>query len=467
MKNKKIIKNIFMVALSDFSTIFSGVLIGFILPKIMSVENYGYYKTFTLYCTYTGLFSLGIIDGIVLKFGEKDYEDLNRRKFRSYFKWYLAIHIIFCCIFIGIGINVNSAEYRDILIFLGMYIIAGNITGYFQQLSQITQRFKEYSVRKLLQSIFNIALICGLYILFLNGYEIDYKIYIFLWVIINILLSIWYMFTYRDIIFGASKSCEDTAGEIVKLIQNGVPLLFANLCSTLILTLDSQFVSVLFDTRTYAIYAFAYNLLSLVTVATSAISTVLFPAMKRTDKQNLNHNYSKMVSIILILIFGIIAIYFPLCIFIKWFLPQYTGSLIIFRVIFPGIAISSAVTVIMHNYYKVSGKNFLYFKKSFITLIISAIANIIAYRLFRTSVSISVASIVTMVFWYIFVDSYFTKNKKCNPTQNLIYILGMLIIFYSISSMKNSYSSCVIYCIMYIVFTAIMFKNIFISIISK
>lgn len=79
----------------------------------------------------------------------------------------------------------------------------------------------------------------------------------------------------------------DTLPEIVHLIQIGFPLLFANLCSTLILTLDRQFVNVLFDNATYAVYAFAYNMLSLVTVATSAISTVLYPTLKRVDLESI------------------------------------------------------------------------------------------------------------------------------------------------------------------------------------
>ena len=63
------IKNIIRVLLSNVATIISGIVIGFIIPKILSVRDYGMYKTFTLYMTYAGFFSLGIIDGIVLKFG--------------------------------------------------------------------------------------------------------------------------------------------------------------------------------------------------------------------------------------------------------------------------------------------------------------------------------------------------------------------------------------------------------------
>ena len=148
------------------------------------------------------------------------------------------------------------------------------------------------------------------------------------------------------------------------LLKIGFPLLFANLCATLILTLDRQFVNILFDTSTYAVYAFAYNMLSLVTVATSAIATVLYPTLKRSTKESMVENYPRLIALMLLLVFAANAVYFPLCWFVKWFLPKYNDSLVIFRIIFPGLAISSAVTVVMHNYYKVLGKIYVIFLRA-------------------------------------------------------------------------------------------------------
>ena len=89
-KNAKTLKNIVFVALSNCSTIVSGIVVGFLIPKILSVYGYGMYKTFTLYTTYIGFFSLGIIDGIVLDYGGFNYDELNCEKFRSFFKCWNA-----------------------------------------------------------------------------------------------------------------------------------------------------------------------------------------------------------------------------------------------------------------------------------------------------------------------------------------------------------------------------------------
>lgn len=464
------IRSVIQVMISNVTSIVSGVLVGFLLPKILSVESFGLYKTFTLYSTYLGLFSLGIIDGIVLTYGEKNYDELNRAEFCSYFKWYVLIHLLFGIVLCISTQFFSNNEVKYIICALAIYMISNNITGYFQQISQITMKFKELSIRKILQSLCNTLIILTLFIAFKNGFNITYHIYLNFWIAANVLLMLWYVYTYRDIVFSKAVPLKETKQQIVKLMLIGFPLLFANLCSSFILTIDRQFVNVLFSTTTYAIYAFAYNILSLVTIATSAIATVLYPVLKRTNGKSLKENYKYFIRIILIFIFGAMIIYFPLSIFIKFFLPKYIDSLAIFRIIFPGLAISSAITVVMHNYYKVFGDNLIFFKKSVVVLLVSGITNYIAYRIFRTDISISIASIITMVFWYIYVEDYFVKKYNYKREKNLIYMLLMMCVFYLITGILTEIFGFIIYLVLFVSISYLFFnKNFskFISLIRK
>ena len=86
MAKQGTIKSIIEVFISNIFTVIAGIVVGFIIPKVLSVDGYGYYKTFTLYITYVGFFSLGIIDGIVLEFGGHDYELYDKGFFRSVFR---------------------------------------------------------------------------------------------------------------------------------------------------------------------------------------------------------------------------------------------------------------------------------------------------------------------------------------------------------------------------------------------
>ena len=140
----KALKNIFKVIISNIAAILSGVVVGFLLPKIISVSDYGFYKTFTLYFNYLGVLSLGIIDGIVLKYGEKDYEDLDRQHFRSYFAWYSLLQAAITFIIVLVSLFLNEPDYKFIFLLLGVNLFPANATGYFQQISQIKHRMKSH-----------------------------------------------------------------------------------------------------------------------------------------------------------------------------------------------------------------------------------------------------------------------------------------------------------------------------------
>lgn len=449
----KVLENIGRVFISNILVILNGIFISFIVPKILTVIDYGYYKTFTLYVSYAGICSLGLIDGIVLKFGAKDYEELKKGEFRAYFRWYLMIHIFWLVIFILGAICESDINRKKILLLLGIDLIALNLTGYFQQISQITQRFKEYSIRRILLSLMTIGVTLALFLFSNNGKKINYEHYIFCVILINYIVLVWYIFTYKDIIFGKSKKMMTAYSDIIQLMRQGFPLLFANLCSTAILLVDRQFVNFFFFTGEYAIYAFAYSILSVITVAVSAISTVLYPMLMRMKKNDLEKRYEIFLVIMIIFIFGIISAYFPLSAFINWYLPQYVNAVSVFRVILPGIALSSAITVIIHNYYKIFDKSFDYFKKSIVVLIGSVVANMVAYYIWKTMIAISSASIITIVFWYIYVDCGLKMESRWKCLKNVIYDILMTLMLYLITVETNEIVGFLVYILLDIAIT--------------
>ncbi len=446
----------------------SGVLVGFLLPKIIGVRGYGYYKTYTLYATYVGMFHFGISDGIYLKYGGAAYEDLNRSKFRYYTRLFLSIELVLSIILASVSVLLLENENRFIFLFLSIYLVFHNLTNYFQVISQSTSRFKELSNRNILQSICVSAMVLILWCC--NKYfaiPVNYRNYILLYLCIVVLLALWYLYTYNDITFGRIEKADKNWKDITGFIAAGFPLMLANLCTSLILTLDRQFVNILFDTETYAIYAFAYNMLSLVTTATAAISTVIYPRLKQMDAADMKKQYSTLISVILCLVYGCLCIFFPLSVFVNWFLPKYSLSLPIFRIIFPGLAISSAIMIVMHNYYKALGNTKKYFIKSIVTLVFSGGANVIAFFLFHSTIAISVASIITMVFWYLFVEYDFIKTDNAKWIRNFLYLLTMMGMFYLVTCVDNYLVSFILYVIAYLFVTVLFFGNKLKNILDK
>lgn len=460
--------DIVKVSLSNIVKLLSGVLIAFLLPKIIGVTDYGYYKVFTLYATYMGLFHLGICDGIYLKYGGSDYQTLDKTKFRFYSQSFMLIEMIVALIVAVFSLVALEGEYEFIGLSLAFYIVFINITGFYQIVSQVTRRFKELSFRNVLQS--GLLTVSLLILAVLNqGMEIDisYRVFTAIYISVIAFLAFWYIYTYRDLTFGEKKSSGTSFFEVFMLSKLGISLTLANVCASLILTIDRQAVLLLFDIDTYAQYAFAYNMLSLVTTALTAISTVIYPSLKRMQWDTFIGLHSKLSTYILLLVFGCLMMYFPLAIFVQWYLPDFTPSLVYFEIVFPGIALSSVLSIVVHNYYKTLGETARYFKLTVLMIVLSLVCALLAYEIVRTPESLSVSSIVVFLIWYVLAEGYLVKRFSFKWKKNAAYIALLMMVFYTVVEQFDLGIAFVSYLIAYMVITLLLFRKEFIEAIGK
>ena len=167
---KRVLKNIVMVAIGNMFTILAGVLVGFLIPKMMvngdTNIDYGYYKIYTLYFGYIGLFHFGFCDGVLLLYAGKNFEDLDKERFRCFTKFFLVFQTLVALVILLIALPFIKTEYGFIFAFIAINLLAGNITEYYQQICQATGRFKELSLRNIIKATMNSIIIVVLYILF-------------------------------------------------------------------------------------------------------------------------------------------------------------------------------------------------------------------------------------------------------------------------------------------------------------
>ena len=67
--DKELKRGIYLIFIANMINVIFSLLANFLLPKYLSVESYAAIKTFQLYVSYVGLFHLGYIDGMYLKYG--------------------------------------------------------------------------------------------------------------------------------------------------------------------------------------------------------------------------------------------------------------------------------------------------------------------------------------------------------------------------------------------------------------
>lgn len=441
MKNDGTVRKIGFVAFSNIIKLVSSILIGFVIPNLLGLMDYGYYKVFVLYLTYIGLFHFGFIDGIYLKYGGIDYKDINKSKFRTYFRFLLSLETMITLIGLIVTLLFVDGEKQFIFSLLFLNLLATNLTTYYQFISQITSRFKEYSTRIIILAFTNIMIVAYMYLFDVK----DYKTYVTLIVGVNYLLLMWYVYTYKDITFGRSESINKNKKDIISFFSNGIPLLLANLAATFVITVDKQIVEIFFSVEEFGIYSFAYSMLSMITVVVSAVGVVLYPTLKKTNLNNISKNYTQLNRIIIVIVLMGLMGYFPLLWIIPRFLPNYTGSLIIFRIALPGLALTSSISAIKHNFFKITNKNINFFFISLIAISLNIGLNLGAYYVYKTTTAIAISSIIGISLWYVLTEIYMVKNHHVEWKLNSVILLLGVIAFYTITIINNFIISGFIY----------------------
>lgn len=436
--NNNFMKNMIMVLFSNGIILISNVLTALLLPKLMGTTNYGYYKIFTLYLSYTALLHLGFVDGILLKHAGMRYEDIDKHKFVFNTKFFLKMQVSISLFLVIIALVLCQNEYRIIMVLLGIDTFLINMSTYYQFLSQCTMRFKELATRNILLSVFKILITIIMMVCYKFGLInlVRYYIYIICIILVDVVLVLKYIYTYRDITFGYNEKNSNYKKEIFAYFKCGIVLTIAYQIANLVFTLDRQFVALLFDTNIYGVYSFSYTLIALVTTAVSSISIVLFPTLKQKKQEVVIKQFSDSIAIVMMLTYLAHVIYYPFTIFVQWYLPDYVGSLEIIKIILPGLAITSCITSIFFTYYKVLDKIKIYLMISVGVLLLSICANIIVYNQFGTTESISCVSILVLIIWYLLAEIYFIKKYNVKWKKNFLYLVSMMWAFYGIEYLK-------------------------------
>jgi O-antigen/teichoic acid export membrane protein len=428
-------KNILLVLLSNIFKLFSSLLVVFILPTFFTIDNFGYYKAFMLYGSYVGFFHFGFIDGIYLKYGGIDLENLNKIKMRTYFIFFIIIQLCISLVLLLLSRSFLFDNRNLVFIFVIFNILPTNVVTYFQFISQITSRFNEYSKRLYFLGFSNLFSV-GL-VVFSNINNFFYLL--LLLTLSNYLLMFLSFKNYKVFIFGQIQFSKSIFKEIINLFVIGIPLLLGNIIVTLITTFDKVFIENFYELSSFAIYSFGFSVLSIINIMISAISTVLYPMFKKTTLIKLTSSYENMyIAFVVIILFGLFS-FFPLAFVISIYLPDYIASISIIRVALMGILFTSLISALIHNFYKVANLNFAFMIISLLSLFFTIILIYLFNSWSAELISIAFASLIGIYIWFILLNLYLVPKFHLNFNYPLFIATTGIVLFYFFSSINNHF----------------------------
>ena len=107
-KESSLIKNIVRVLSANFWVAVIGFIGSFIFPRILTIDAYALYHTFTLYLGYITITHLGFPSGMVINYAGMDYDSIDRKQYRSEMLLLIGILSFFTLTFLAIAVIMSN-----------------------------------------------------------------------------------------------------------------------------------------------------------------------------------------------------------------------------------------------------------------------------------------------------------------------------------------------------------------------
>lgn len=450
MENKLktgLLNNIFRVLSTNFWVAIVGFASSFIFPKILTVDNYALYHTFTLYLTYITILHLGFPSGMVINYAGKDYEQIERSQYKSEIIIITAILSFFTVIFIAFSVAFKSR----MLSYIALAIIPCDLISLYKALLQTWSKFKQYSILSTILAT-SIPTVAVLFYLLVG--ELPGDIYILIYLAINWIIAI-YLFVEIGRKIRSVKAAPILTAKNWSTEKTGIAIVLGNYINTLFVSADKQFVKWFFDNSSFAYYSFGMSMQALMTVFITSIAQPLFPAMAQGRFEDKEYNNIKE----LLMLFGSLSglAYFATAIIVKHFIPHYVESLDvvgIYFVVFPAMAVVNCLYI---NLYKIKNRMKQYVWTLAGILMIAILLNSTAIYFYHHFTAVAIATTVTYYIWFFLGIRQFEFLKL--SFGDIVYLLIYSIGFFMITHHFDGFVGMFVYLVFIIVITFLFYRN--------
>lgn len=447
MIKKTVLKNISYSFFANGISLLISVFMVLVVPKFVSVYDYGIWQLFLFYFTYLGFFPLGLVDGIYLRFAGKKFDELDTKLFSGqyYFLliWLFFISIVLLAIVYGF---IDNSVKKMVLICSIVLIPIVNFNNLSNFIMQITNRIKNYAALVLLERI-SLAVVVFLFLLcgdrhFINLYYAK-AISVFLVCGMN-------LYFCRKLLKPNFYPLIEVLHEAKENCMVGIKLLFANIASMLIIGIIRFGISEGWDVATFGKISLILSISSFLMVCIDSISVVFFPILKHIELSKLPNLYKKIRSGIDLAGFTFLLSYYPIHLILCWWLPQYTDSLFFMALLFPVCIFECKMSLLINTYLKSLREEYLIFKINIISLAISGIITYLVVNLIHNLIFAVISITAIYAFRYILSELYISNILNFRLQKDILADIFMVSSFMLINCYLQSFRGMLIYAAIYV-----------------
>lgn len=442
-KKKGFTQNVIISIAVQVISLLVNFIISFLVPKFIDEYQYAYWQTYMLYVGYVGVLHFGLLDGIVLRYSQYDFDQLDKERIRSQFKILLGSTSTMALAAMLIGSLATGGISRSTVIFVAIGIITKNLVTYNSYSFQITNRIDKYAILTIVQRVSYGLIAVVLLLLRVNRFEL-YCIAELSGDIIGIILS---KFFNKGMYFGKSLPLREAFKEWKINVSSGIILMLANWSAMLLVGFAKMIVQWHWDELTFGKVSFSFSLSNLFLTFITAVSVVLFPQLKRTEQDKLPEIYKNIRNVISPLLFVAMLAYYPGCLILEKFLPKYSQSLIYLGLLLPIIIYTSKVSLLTNNYLKAYRKEKDMLRVNIISSLFAIVSFAVSAYVFNNLSALLICVVLSNLIKSVMSERAVEKEINMSFTKDHIIEAAMTAAFILYTNFLSRWFACAAYAI--------------------
>ncbi len=454
------LKNFSYTIVSNLISLLISSLVVLIIPKLVGVEEYGFWQLYIFYSSYVGFLHFGWSDGIYLRYGGEDYKTLDKKIFSSQFYLMIVFQLIIAIFISVLSVAMGTSSDKVFILFMvsiNLFIV--NVLSVLLLTLQATNRIKEYAHVNIISRVIYIILI----LMFLLIGIREYKIMILADLIGKSISLIYAISVCKDIVFHSLNSFIEGIAEAMQNITVGIKLMFANIASMLIIGVVRLGIEYSWDVTTFGKISLTLSVSNLLMIFINAIGVVIFPVLRKIKQDTLPELYSMIRDILMIVLFCILLLYFPMKVMLSSWLPDYSESLTYMALLFPISIYEGKMGLLINTYLKTLRKEkyimFINITVLLISIIITFFTTIVFKNLHMAILSILVVILIRSVA----AELYISKILGVKVIKDIIYEIILTLLFVVVGWYFKTGTGFLVYSIIILSYLLLKKKDILLS----
>ena len=429
MPKKKLLdftKNFSYTFTSNILSLLISVVIAFVIPKLISIEQYGYYQLYIFYTSYVGVSYLGLCDGFYLRIGGKYYDDLDKSLYSTQFRLLGVFEIIvYTFIFCGSLFFATDANKHYVIACVCIAAVGMCLRWFITFILQATARIKEYAIVTIIERILYVLVAVPMVLAGYRGFELLVVVDVVA-KYISLLIGIWFC---RDMIKAKTLPIKSVLPEVKENVSVGFKLMLASLSDMLIIGVVRFGVQSYWDIATFSKVSVTLTVSNLVMTAINAIAVVMYPTLRRTSEDRLPALYRIMRIVLVGFAFGALIFYYPIQRILTAWLPQYAESLRYAAILFPICMYQSKMSLLVNTYYKTLRLENLLMKCNMAALALSAVCTVIATLVLNSVTAAILSILLVLIFRCVLSELLLAKHIAIDVKKDIVIELIMTAAF--------------------------------------